>query len=79
VGDVLDLGRVLFFSDGDNVRVGSPVIPGAVVRTEVVGNGRSKKIVVFKYRSKIRYRKKTGHRQSYTALTVREILVNSGE
>jgi large subunit ribosomal protein L21 len=70
VGDRLELTDVLMLSDGDAVTVGSPTVSGARVITEVVEHGRGKKIVVFKYKNKIRYRKKTGHRQSFTRLSV---------
>ena len=67
-GEVLDLGRVLLVAgDGDAARVGSPGVAGAVVRAEVVEHARGEKIVVFRYKSKVRYRRKTGH--STTAAT----------
>ena len=46
---------------------------GARVTAEITEHGRGKKIVVFKYKAKTRYRRKQGHRQSYTALTVKDI------
>ncbi len=76
-GEVLDLGRVLLVAgDGDAARVGSPGVPGAVVRAEVVAHARGEKIVVFRYKSKVRYRRKTGHRQALTRLRITDILLD---
>src|SRR5437764_14575401 len=75
-GEVLDLGRVLLVAgDGDTARVGSPGVAGAVVRAEVVEHARGEKIVVFRYKSKVRYRRKTGHRQALTRLRITDILL----
>jgi large subunit ribosomal protein L21 len=77
-GDVLDLGRVLLVAgNGDaSTRVGSPGVDGAVVRAEVVEHGRGEKIIVFRYKSKVRYRRKTGHRQSLTRVRITDILLD---
>ena len=76
-GEVLDLGRVLLVAgEGDAARVGSPGVPGAVVRAEVVEHARGDKIVVFRYKSKVRYRRKTGHRQALTRLRITDILLD---
>ena len=57
-------------SMGGEVTLGSPNVAGAKITAEVVGKGRHKKVIVFKYKAKTRYRKKNGHRQNYTDLTV---------
>ncbi len=76
-GETLDLGQVLLVGgDGDKARVGSPGVDGAVVRAEVVEHFRGEKIIVFRYKSKVRYRRKTGHRQSLTRLRITDILLN---
>src|SRR2546429_8672079 len=76
-GEVLDLDRVLLVAgDGDAARVGSPGVAGAVVRAEVVEHIRGEKIIVFRYKSKVRYRRKTGHRQSLTRLRITDILLD---
>jgi large subunit ribosomal protein L21 len=77
-GQVLDLGRVLLVAgDADTAtRVGSPGVDGAVVRAEVVEQARGEKIVVFRYKSKVRYRRKTGHRQALTRLRITDILLD---
>jgi large subunit ribosomal protein L21 len=77
-GETLDLDRVLLIAgNGDaQTRVGSPGVAGAVVRAEVVEQIRGEKIIVFRYKSKVRYRRKTGHRQSLTRLRITDILVD---
>src|SRR6266851_8331115 len=75
-GETLDLDRVLLVAgNGDQARVGSPGVEGAVVRAEVVEHIRGEKIIVFRYKSKVRYRRKTGHRQSLTRLRITDILL----
>ncbi|MCH7488603.1 MAG: 50S ribosomal protein L21 [Chloroflexi bacterium] len=73
-GAAVELDNVLLIEDDGQVTVGSPTIEGARVLTEVEANGRDKKIIVFKYRAKVRTRKKTGHRQHFTRLAITEIL-----
>ncbi|MEE8373177.1 MAG: 50S ribosomal protein L21 [Dehalococcoidia bacterium] len=70
----VELDRVYLIADGDKVTVGKPTIAGAKVLASVVGDGRKKKVIVFKYKSKVRYRRKKGHRQSYTRLAINEIV-----
>ena len=72
-GDTVELDRVLFIADGDNVMVGKPTIPGAMVVATAKGEGKGDKVIVFKYKHKVRYRKKTGHRQFYTRLSIDKI------
>ena len=72
-GDTIELGRVLMVADDANVSVGSPLVEGASVAAEVVEQGRGPKLIIFKYKSKVRYRRKTGHRQSVTTLRIKEI------
>ena len=69
-GDAIEFDEVLMLSRDGNVSVGAPTVEGARVTTEVVGKGRGKKIIVFKYKAKTRYRRKNGHRQNYTDLRV---------
>src|SRR5207248_3437849 len=76
-GEVLDLGRVLLVADnGDETRIGAPGVEGAIVRAEVVEHARGEKIIVFRYKSKVRYRRKTGHRQALTRLRITDILLD---
>jgi len=81
-GNTVDLDRVLLIADGDKVAVGSPTIEGAKVVATSQGEGKAKKIIVFKYKPKVRYRKKTGHRQLYTRLAIDRVVepgATSGE
>ena len=73
-GDVVELDRVLLISDGDEVKVGQPVIEGAKVKATVVGVEKGPKIRIFKMRPRKRYRLRKGHRQSYTRLHINEIV-----
>jgi large subunit ribosomal protein L21 len=76
-GESLDLDRVLLVAgNGDKPRVGSPGVDGAIVRAEVVEHIRGEKIIIFRYKSKVRYRRKTGHRQSLTRLRITDILLD---
>jgi len=72
-GDTVTLDDVRMTSIDGEVSIGNPVVSGASVTAEVVGQGKDKKIIVFKYKAKTRYRKKKGHRQQYTDLRVTEI------
>ena len=55
------------------MQIGQPYVKGAEVQAKVVGHGRGKKILVLKYKSKVNYRRKYGHRQHFTALEIQDI------
>jgi len=78
-GDAIELGDVLLMGEGEDVTIGSPVIEGARVLGTIAEQGRAKKIVVFRYKAKTRSRKKTGHRQHFTRITVEDILAPGQE
>ena len=69
-GDNVTFDKVLAVIDGDKITVGTPVVEGARVDASVVKNGKGKKILVFKYKPKKGYRKRQGHRQPYTKVTI---------
>lgn len=73
-GNTVELDKVLLIADDDKVRVGTPTVEGAKVVATSQGEGKGKKIIVFKYKPKTRYSKKTGHRQLYTRLTIDKIV-----
>ena len=73
-GDTVELDKVLLIANGDKVTVGTPAIDRAKVIATSKGEGKAKKIIVFKYKPKVRYRKKAGHRQLYTRLSIDEII-----
>lgn len=72
-GDLIELEDVRMVSEDGDVKLGTPSIAGAKVTAEIIGNGRGKKVIVFKYKAKTRYRRKNGHRQNYTDLRVTDI------
>ncbi|GAC1412336.1 MAG: 50S ribosomal protein L21 [Candidatus Doudnabacteria bacterium] len=73
VGDTVKLGEVLMTADGDKVTLGKPLLEGVGVEAKILSQGRGKKILVFKYKAKSKYRRKQGHRQSYTELEITKI------
>ena len=73
VGDTISFDNVLMFSDGENIRVGTPVLNDVSVQAHIVEQGQAKKIIVFKYKRRKRYRRKQGHRQQYTAVKIDSI------
>lgn len=78
-GDTVELDRVYLVADGDEVAVGRPTIEGAKVLATVVDVGKKDKVIVFKYKPKVRYRRKKGHRQPFTRLAIKEIVVGQGK
>mgnify|MGYP001612056753 CR=1 FL=1 len=74
-GKGIDFSEVLLVADekGENVKVGAPFVAGATVAATVLAQGRTKKIDVIKYKRKIRYRKKYGHRQAFTQVKIEKI------
>ncbi len=70
-GDVVELPVMMI--GADDVKIGQPFVDGATVKAEVLGDGRGKKIYVYKYKAKNKYRRKIGHRQGYTEVRITEI------
>lgn len=73
-GSTVELDKVLLIGRDEKVTAGNPTVSGAKVVATAAGEVKGKKVIVFKYKPKIRYHKKTGHRQVYTRLTVNEIV-----
>ena len=73
VGATVELDRVLLIGEGADLQVGQPTIAGARVVAEVVAQEKGDKIIVMRYKSKVRYKKKTGHRQRLTRLRITDI------
>jgi large subunit ribosomal protein L21 len=65
--------EVLLISDGVDIKLGNPSVPGASVEAEVLGEERGKKILVFKRKRRKDYRKRIGHRQSYSRVKITKI------
>lgn len=72
-GSEIELSEVLLVG-GEQTLVGAPLVDGAKVLAKVLGEAKGDKIVVFKYKNKKRYRRRTGHRQQYTRIAIREII-----
>ena len=75
VGDEIVLDKVLLIVDDETATIGKPYIKGASIKTQVQDQIKGKKIFVFKYKPKIRYRRRAGHRQKYTRLLVESIVM----
>ena len=73
IGSSVAFDKVLIFSDGENVKIGQPDVDGVTVHGQIVDQGKSKKIIVFKYKRRKRYRRKQGHRQLFTAVRIDRI------
>ena len=72
-GQAITFDKVLAILDGDKATFGAPVVEGASVAATVVKNGKGKKVRIFKYNPKKGYRKRQGHRQPYTKVTIGKI------
>ena len=73
VGSEVAFDQVLLLSDGEAVKIGQPTLADVAVRGHIIEQGREKKILVFKYKRRKRYRRKQGHRHSYTAVKIDRI------
>ena len=72
-GEQITFDQVLMINDDSQTKVGSPYVENATVSATVKGNGKGKKIIVFKYKPKKHYSKKQGHRQPYTEVVIDKI------
>ena len=70
VGDTVTFGEVLAVGAGEGLKIGQPLVAGASVEAKITAQDKDKKIVIFKFRRRKNYRRKTGHRQPFTALEV---------
>ena len=73
-GSTIELDRVLLVSDDSSTTIGTPLVDGAKVLAEVATQAKGDKIIVFKYKPKVRYSVKNGHRQRLTKLVIKEIV-----
>jgi large subunit ribosomal protein L21 len=70
VGTAVEFDEVLLVGSGDDARIGTPLVAGAKVSGLVKAHGRGKKLIVYKFRRRKNYRRKNGHRQSYTEVEI---------
>ncbi len=75
VGETVEISDVLLVKKEDEVKVGTPVVEGSKVIVSVLEQGRAPKVIVFKKKPKKGYKRKRGHRQPYTLIEVKEIVV----
>ncbi len=73
IGNPVTFDRVLMYSDGENVSIGQPLLESVAVEGHIVEQGKAKKIIVFKYKRRKRFRRKNGHRQEFTAVLIDNI------
>ena len=73
VGDAISLGEVLLIGSGDAIKIGKPTVGGAKVEAKIIAQDRGEKIIIFKFRRRKNYRRKTGHRQPFTALEITSV------
>ncbi len=72
-GEKIVFDKVLFTAEGEKYKVGKPYIEGSAVEATIIKQGRGKKIEILKYKAKSKYRRKAGHRQSYTEVEITKI------
>jgi len=72
-GDKVVFDEVLMLGGGEQAKIGAPKVDKAVVEAEITAQGRARKIVVFKFKRRKKYRRKQGHRQPYTELRITKI------
>lgn len=65
--------NVLLVANGEDVKFGQPYVAGASVKASVIGDGKNKKVIIYKYKSKKSFHKKRGHRQPFTELKIEKI------
>lgn len=73
-GETITFDKVLLVSNDGNVTVGAPYVDGAKIEAVLEKNGKGKKVRIFKYKSKKGYRKRIGHRQPYSKITVKAVI-----
>ncbi len=72
-GAKVELNEVLMVSNGEDIKIGTPMLDGAKVTAEVMSNGRAKKVKIMKFRRRKHSMKQMGHRQSYTEIKIKSI------
>ncbi len=78
-GERVELEQVLFIGNEDKILAGRPFIEGAKIRGTILEHGKGDKVTVFKYKPKVRYRRKKGYRWPYSKVLIEEIVLPEGE
>ena len=76
IDSIAEFDQVLALSDGGEVTVGAPLVEGAKITAQILSHYKDRKLMVFKIKAKNRYRRKRGHRQTYTRLRIQDIELN---
>lgn len=76
-GSEIAFSEVLLLQKGRKLKIGTPLIKGAKVTGKIIRHGKSKKIIIFKYKAKKRYKLKKGHRQPFTEVEIVKIINGS--
>ncbi len=74
-GETVEMKDVLLYAEGENILTGKPLLPNVKVMGEILAQHRAKKVIIFKKKRRKGYSKKTGHRQFFTSLKIKEISV----
>ncbi len=69
-GEAIELDQVLMVANGEDIKIGAPVVAGAKVKAEIVSHGRGKKVTIVKFRRRKHHRKQMGHRQWFTEIKI---------
>ena len=72
-GEVIELDQVFMIANGEDIKIGMPVVEGAKVKAEVISHGRGKKINIIKFKRRKHHMKRMGHRQWFTEIKITEI------
>ena len=78
-GEKVVFDQVLLVEKDNKILIGDPLVKGVEVRGKVLKQGKHKKVIVFKYKPKKRYKKKIGHRQPYTEVEIEDIIIKSSK
>ncbi len=72
-GETIEFDQVLMIANGEDVKIGAPLVSGGMIKAEVVAHGRGEKIKIVKFRRRKHYRKQAGHRQWFTDVKITAI------
>jgi len=75
VGDSFDIDEILLVKDKETTTIGTPTVEGAKIEAVLLGNGRSDKVTVFKFKRRTKYRRTTGHSQDYSEIKIKKIVI----
>ncbi|MGV0034589.1 MAG: 50S ribosomal protein L21 [Candidatus Azotimanducaceae bacterium WSBS_2022_MAG_OTU7] len=72
-GETVNFDKVMMIGEGENIQIGTPFVDGGAVTAEIVSHGRGDKVTIIKMRRRKHYRRQAGHRQSFTAVKIKDI------